>query len=153
MNAIAGYLTGRDICLDMDVSNKRALFEEIGRHMEREHGLRWDRVAQSLARREQIGSTGLGQGVAIPHARVAGLARVRALYVRLKSPIQFDAPDDEPVSDVLVLLVPAPATDEHLSLLAEAMQLFSDQRFRTRLHACTEGKEIARLFSAWPEET
>jgi PTS system nitrogen regulatory IIA component len=91
--------------------------------------------------------------VAIPHARVAGLARVRALYVRLKSPIQFDAPDDEPVSDVLVLLVPAPATDEHLSLLAEAMQLFSDQRFRTRLHACTEGKEIARLFSAWPEET
>jgi PTS system nitrogen regulatory IIA component len=153
MNTIAHYLSAQDICLDVDAESKGALFEEIGRHMERAHGLRADSVAHSLARRERIGSTGLGQGVAIPHARVNGLARIHALYLRLKSPIPFDAPDEGPVVDVLVLLVPAPATDDHLCLLADATQLFSDRAFRKRLAACSDRDAVARLFAAWPGET
>ena len=64
----------------------------------------------------------------------------------------FDAPDGSPVSDVLVLLVPAPATDEHLRLLAEASQMLSDQRFRERL-APRYPQEVVRLFAAWPDAT
>jgi PTS system nitrogen regulatory IIA component len=151
VNTIAGWLGLRDICLDLEIANKDQLLDAVGRHMEREHLLPAYGVVQSLSRREKVGSTGLGHGVAIPHARVEGLDRVRVLYVRPKTPIPFDAPDDRPVSDFLVLLVPAPATDEHLAILAEAAQMFSDRRFREHLHACTDQRAVVQLFSSWPD--
>jgi PTS system nitrogen regulatory IIA component len=153
LNTIVDFLGPQDICLDLKVADKKQLFDAIGRHMEREHALPQDRVVVNLSRREQIGSTGLGHGVAIPHARIKGLNRILALYVRLKSPIAFDAPDGKPVSDVLVLLVPAPSTDEHLVMLAEATQLFSDRRFRENLHSCTDREGVMQLFSAWPDRS
>jgi PTS system nitrogen regulatory IIA component len=153
LNAIAQYLSPHDICLDVEVANKSRLFNFIGRHMEQGHGLPQDWVVGSLSRREQAGSTGLGEGVAIPHARVNGLDRIYALYVRLTPSIAFDAPDGRPVSDVLVLLVPNPATDEHLRILAEATQRFSDRRFRKRLHASSNSQEVVQLFSTWPDAT
>ena len=151
MNAIASSLSPQDVWLDLEIASKSELFDAIGRHMEREHSLPADRVVQSLSRRERIGSTGVGQGVAIPHARVNGMDRIQALYVRPKSPMPFDAPDGRPVSDVLVLLVPAPASDEHLKLLAEAAQMFSDRRFREHLHTCTDQRAGMQLFSSWPD--
>jgi PTS system nitrogen regulatory IIA component len=117
--------------------------------MQREHGLAQDWVVMSLSRREQAGSTALGQGVAVPHARIKGLGRIWAMYARLKSPIPFGAADGEPVGDVLVLLVPAPATDEHLSLLAEAAGLFSDRDFREQLRASGDRREVVQLFATW----
>jgi PTS system nitrogen regulatory IIA component len=151
VNAIASSLRPKDICLDLEIADKSQLFDAVGRHMEREHAVPGDWVVQSLSRRERIGSTGVGQGVAIPHARVNGMDRIQALYLRPKSPIPFDAPDGRPVSDVLVLLVPAPASDEHLKLLAEAAQMFSDRRFREHLHACSDQRAVMQLFSSWPE--
>ncbi|HEY7759875.1 MAG TPA: PTS sugar transporter subunit IIA [Burkholderiales bacterium] len=151
LNAIARYLSPNDVCLDVEVANKTRLFDFVGRHMEREHGLPQDWVVVSLSRREQAGSTGLGQGIAIPHARVNGLDRILVLYARLKSSVDFDAPDGRPVSDVLVLLVPNPAADEHLRILAEATQMFSDRRFRKRLHASSNRQEVVQLFACWPE--
>jgi PTS system nitrogen regulatory IIA component len=151
LNAIARYLSPHDIWLDLDVANRGRLFDAIGRHMEREHALPRDSVVLSLSRREQAGSTALGEGVAIPHARIGGLDRIWAMYARLKSPIAFRAADGKPVADVLVLLVPAPATDEHLSLLAEAARLFSDRDFRERLRASGDRHEVAQLFATWPD--
>lgn len=151
VNTIASFLGAQDICLDLDVANKRELFDAVGRHMEQRHGVPQERVVRSLARREGSGSTGMGQGVAIPHARLDGLDRILALYVRLKSPIPFDAPDDQPVSDILVLLVPAPAVSEHLTILAEAARMFSARRFRRRLHSCTDQQGAMQLFSTWPD--
>jgi PTS system nitrogen regulatory IIA component len=151
LNAIGRYLQPDDVCLDIEVANKGRLFDLIGQHMERRHGLSSNWVVISLSRREQAGSTGLGEGVAIPHARVNGLDRIWAMYLRLKSPIPFGAPDGGPVSDVLVLLVPNPATDEHLHLLAEATRLFSDRRFRNRLRASNTPPEVAQLFATWPD--
>jgi PTS system nitrogen regulatory IIA component len=150
LNAIARYLSVDDICLDLDVANKRGLFDAIGRQMEREHALPHDAVVQCLSRREQAGSTALGQGVAIPHARISGLERIRACYARLESPIPFDAPDGKPVSDVLVLLVPSPATDEHLTILAEAARMFSDRRFRKQVRASVDPQQVVQLFATWP---
>jgi len=150
VNAIAECLWPQDVLLDVDVADKNDLFQAIGRHMQREHELAPNWVSLSLSRREQAASTGLGEGVAIPHARVEGLSRVHALYARLKSPIPFDAPDGSPVSHVLVLLVPYPAAEEHLALLAAASQLFSDRRFRNRLEQCTHVHDVLRLFSDWP---
>jgi PTS system nitrogen regulatory IIA component len=153
LNAIASFMGQQNVLLDLDVANKVDLFDAVGRHVERESGVPQHLIVRCLSRREQAESTGLGEGLAIPHARIEGLAWIQALYVRLKSPIPFDAPDGSPVSDVLVLLVPAPATDEHLRLLAEASQMLSDQRFRERLRASVHPEEVVRLFSAWPDAT
>jgi PTS system nitrogen regulatory IIA component len=149
MNMIADLLRPEDVILDRHVGSKNALFEEIGQHLQQTHGLQSSWVVGSLSRREQAGSTGLGEGVAIPHARVDGLDRILVLYVRLKAPIPFGATDGKPVSDVVVLLVPKPATDEHLAILAEATEMLSDPHFRQRLHACTQGMEVKRLLELW----
>jgi PTS system nitrogen regulatory IIA component len=150
MSVLAALLSDRDVVLGLDVSTKKRLFEEIARHVERLHGLPYAQVLGSLDTREHLGCTALGSGVAIPHARIEGLARTIATYMRPKSPIQFDAPDRKPVSDVLALLVPEHASEEHLQILATLAQLFSDRRFREQLRGCTEAASIRRLFADWP---
>lgn len=151
MSLIATLLTPADILLDADFSGKRQLFEQIGLLMEQRHGLAHDFITRGLLRREKAGSTGLGEGVAIPHARYAGLARTQALYLRPKRPMPFNAPDGLPVTDILVLLVPEPASSVHLEILAEAARMFSDGQFRERLRAATDPAEVSRLFGAWSE--
>jgi PTS system nitrogen regulatory IIA component len=149
VNVIAKLLTRGDICLDVDVSEKQQMFDQIGLLMEHHHGLAYDFVVRGLARREAAGSTGLGQGVAIPHVRLKGLSQSQAVYLRPQQPMPFDAPDGMPVTDFLVLLVPEPASNEHLEILAEAARLFSDSRFREQLRACADAGEVIRLFGGW----
>ena len=149
MNTISDLLRLENILLDLNVSSKPQLFEEIGRHMEREYAMPQESIAESLTRRELAGSTGLGEGFAIPHARVKNLERILVAYAGLKMPIPFDAPDGKPVSDVLVLLVPKQATEEHLMILAEATQMFSDRKFRGHLHVCKNALEVKGLFITW----
>ena len=149
LNDIARYLSARDIWLDLKVGDKRELFDAISRYLEREHGISQNLVVTSLSRRERAGSTAVGLGVAIPHARLSGLERILIAYSRLAVPIPFGAPDGKPVSHVLVLLVPDPATDEHLKLLAEASHLFSDHRFREQLEASADADAVMQLFSTW----
>lgn len=150
MNTISKLLGADDIIFDLQVATKSQLFEEIGRHMEARHGMPQTWVVLSLSRREEIGSTGLGNGVAVPHARIKDLERIQIAYVRLTSPIPFDAPDGEPVSDILVLLVPKQATEEHLRILADATQMFSDAGFRERLCRSAQPAEAKKQFDAWP---
>ena len=149
MSTIAKLLSSKDIRLDIEASSRDRLLQEIARHMEREHGMPQDWVFQSLSRREKVGSTALGEGVAIPHARIKDLQRVRLAYIRLRQPISFDAPDGKPVSDILVILVPKEATEEHLRILSEVTQMFSDPQFRQQLRNCSEAGETKRLFDDW----
>lgn len=150
MSTIADLISSEDILLDVSVSGKSNLLEEIGRHMERQHSMPQAWVTAALSRREQVGSTGLGDGVAIPHARVKNLDRIQVAYLRLEAPIPFDSPDGKPVSDILVLLVPTQAAEEHLKILADATRMFSAKPFRERLQHCGNPLEVKRLFGAWP---
>jgi nitrogen PTS system EIIA component len=143
------YLCLEDILLDVDVANKTQLFNEIGRQLEREHGMSHEWLVAGLSRREQLGSTGLGEGVAIPHCRVEGLAQIHIAYLRLKAPIPYDAPDGRPVSDIIVILVPKHATEEHLQILAETTQIFSDSKFRDRLHSCQHAMEVKSMIDSF----
>ena len=149
MSTIAKLLSTKDIRLDMDVSRRDSLLDEIARHMEREHGMPKEWVFQSLSRREKIGSTALGEGVAIPHARIKDLQRVQLAYIRLRQPIPFATPDAKPASEILVILVPKEATEEHLRILSEVTQMFSDPQFRQQLRNCGEAGETKRLFDGW----
>jgi len=87
----------------------------------------------ALAARERLGSTGLGHGVAIPHGRSTHVDEARAAFVRLAEPVDFGAGDGQPVDLVAALLVPAHFTDQHLKLLAELAELFSDAALTTAL--------------------
>jgi nitrogen PTS system EIIA component len=149
MNQIADLLPPANIALDLDVPSKARLFEAFGALFQANAALDAATVTSSLAAREKLGSTGLGQGVAIPHGRIKGLKDARGAFARLKVPVAFDAPDGKPVSQVFVLLVPEQATDLHLQLLSELAQMFSDKAFREKLATVATADALVALFRAW----
>jgi PTS system nitrogen regulatory IIA component len=148
MNQIAALLTADRIVIDLDVASKAALFDAMGALLERDAGLAPGVVAASLAAREKLGSTGLGQGIAIPHGRIRGLTRAIGGFARLAHPVAFDAPDGKPVSQVFVLLVPEHATEAHLQLLSELAQMFSERTFRDELAQVPDAPAVLALFDA-----
>jgi nitrogen PTS system EIIA component len=149
MNQIAQLLPPANILLDVDTESKAGLFDALGALFEANHGLARRTVVDSLVAREKLGSTGLGQGVAIPHGRIKGLAQAQGAFVNLHRPIAFDAPDGRPVGQIFVLLVPEHATEQHLQLLSELAQMFSDRTFREGLAAARDAGTVHALFSAW----
>jgi PTS system nitrogen regulatory IIA component len=143
---LAELLSARDILLDVATPGKFELLEKIGEHMEWVNGLSRETVVRSLLHREQIGSTAVGEGVAIPHARLEKLDLIQLAYLRLKAPIAFEAPDGKPVTDVFVILVPKVASEAHLRILGDASQLFSDPTFREHLHQAANSSDAKLLF-------
>lgn len=144
MKPIGEILPTSRIVLDLDVSSKKRLFEELGRLMADEAtGLTAAEIFDCLFARERLGTTGLGQGVAIPHGRHADVPNPIGAFVRLKEAVEFDAPDDKPVNLVFVLLVPETAACEHLDILSHLAERFSDKSVRTALLEC-QSEETAR---------
>mgnify|MGYP001032181572 CR=1 FL=1 len=149
MNQIADLLSASNIALDVEAPTKARLFEVAGALFASGAALDGAAVAGSLAAREKLGSTGLGQGVAIPHGRIKGLKVARGAFLRLKQPVPFDAPDGKPVSQVFVLLVPEQATEQHLELLSELAQMFSERAFRERLAAAPDAAATWSAIRNW----
>jgi nitrogen PTS system EIIA component len=149
MSQIASLLPARNILLDLDAGSKARLFDAVGVLFESNRGIKKKMVVDSLLAREKLGSTGLGQGIAIPHGRIRGLDEAQGAFVRLKSPIPFDAPDGKPVTHVFVLLVPEQATEQHLQLLSELAQMFSEAHFRESLGGPTDAAELREVFDRW----
>lgn len=145
---VADCLHPGDVLLDVEVSRQPELFACVARHLAVRHGLAVAAVEHALARRERLGSTALGEGVAIPHARIEGVDEVVAAYLRLRQPLPFAAPDGLPVTHVLVLLAPKQAARAHLDILADATQRFGEQRFRERLQSGCDAAAVLRLFEA-----
>ncbi len=148
VSRLADLLTAENVLLNLDVSNKRRLFELIALESELRYNLSPTVTVDSLLARERLGSTGLGQGIAIPHGRIRGLKYSIGFFARPKAPIIFEAPDGQPVRDIFVLLVPEAATDEHLQILSELAQRFSNRAFRDALSAADDPVAIHALFSA-----
>ncbi|MGS0896929.1 PTS sugar transporter subunit IIA [Burkholderia stagnalis] len=134
-----------NILLDVPVDSPTGLFDHVARHVQRGNGLPAQRIATELAKREQLGSTGLGQGVAIPHARVDGLDAAVALFVRTRYPFACNAPDDKPVREFIVLVLPKEDDRASLELLADAARCFGDRRFRQASRDARTPDEIHRL--------
>jgi nitrogen PTS system EIIA component len=149
MNLIAKLLPASNIVLGLEVSSKKRLFEQTGLVFENNQGIARALVFDSLFARERLGSTGLGQGVAIPHGRIKGLKDAVGAFVRLAAPVPFDAPDGKPVSLVFVLLVPEQANELHLQILSELAQMFSDRAFRTTLAEAPDAAALAAAIAAW----
>lgn len=149
MNSVAQLFSANDVLLDLEVRNKQQLFDAVGRLWAERRGMVAAEVVASLQARENLGSTALGMGVAIPHSRVDRLAEAVAAFVRPKIPIEFDSPDGSLVAYCFVMLVPAQATEQHLKILAEVAEMLSNSQFRDRLAASKNGDEVYRLFADW----
>jgi PTS system nitrogen regulatory IIA component len=106
-------------------------------------------VFDSLCGRERLGSTGLGQGVAIPHGRTAGLPSAVGAFVRLDEPLDFSAIDGRPVDLVFALAVPEHFTNQHLLLLSQLAEMFSDAGFTQQLREAPDSAALYRLLSDW----
>jgi len=149
MSLVAKLLPLPNILPDLAASSKKRLFEQVGLLFENRHGIARGVVFESLFARERMGSTGLGQGVAIPHGRIKGLKDALGAFVRLAQPVSFDAPDGKPVNLVFTLLVPEQATERHLEVLSELAQMFSDRALREAMAGTADAAALHRIISAW----
>lgn len=149
MNLISPLLPLANVMLDLDVSSKKRVFEQVGLLFENHHSIARSTVFESLFAREKLGSTGLGQGIAIPHGRIKGLKEALGALVRMQQPIPFDAPDGQNVSLVFVLLVPDRATELHLQILSELAQMFNDRAFRERMLGAQSAAELHQIITEW----
>ncbi|WP_063900423.1 PTS sugar transporter subunit IIA [Burkholderia ubonensis] len=121
------------------------MFEHAAQHIQRRYGLSAERIKAGLIEREQIGSTGPGQGVAIPHARVDGVGSAVGLFIRAMYPFSFNAPDRRPVDEFILLVMPEEDHREHLELLADAARFFGERHFRLAARAAQAPNDVRRL--------
>lgn len=149
MNQIASLLPLDNVVAGLEASSKKRVFEQVGLLFENQQSVGRSTVYDALFAREKLGSTGLGQGIAIPHGRIKGLKHPIGAFVRLLAPVQFDAPDGKPVDLIFVLLVPEAANEHHLQLLSELAQMFSDKAFREQLGAAPDAPSLHGLFANW----
>ena len=110
-------------------------------------------VLAALSARERLGSTGLGDGVALPHGRVPGLAQPIGAFATLDHPLEYEAIDHKPVTMAFVLLVPDNATDEHLRILSELAGLFSNRTWRRGLLEAKDRHELYRRLTQFEDST
>jgi PTS system nitrogen regulatory IIA component len=149
MNRLASILPVAQVLVHVDATSKKRAFEEAGLLFENLHGLSRSLVTDSLFSRERLGSTGLGHGVAIPHGRIKGLKAPMASVLQLAQPIGFDAPDEQPVSLLIFLLVPEAATQKHLEILSEIAEMLSDASLREKLAVSASSDDLHGLIAKW----
>lgn len=130
-------------------SSKKRVMEAIAEQIQkREETLNDVQIFNNLVSRERLGSTGIGQGIAIPHCRLDGLDHVVGVLMTLAEGVNFDAIDNQPVDLVFALVVPKEATSEHLELLSQIAEKFNDRAFCDQLRQCTDGKTLYRQMLA-----
>jgi PTS system nitrogen regulatory IIA component len=149
MNQIAKLLPAGNVVVGLDASSKKRVFEQAGLLFENNQGVARSLVYDALFAREKMGSTALGQGIAIPHGRIKGLKHASGAFLRLAVPVQFDAPDGKPVGTIFILLVPETATEHHLQLLSELAQMFSDKTFRECLAQAPDAAAVYDVLRQW----
>ncbi len=150
MVPVEHWLCPREIALDLDVHGKTELLAAVAKALKASCRIEVEPIFRALCRREQAASTGVGSGLAIPHARVEGIDEPMTMFARTSSSIRFGAPDGMPVSEFFVILVPAEgATERHLQLLRAVAELFSNSAFRTTLAAAKSAPAVADVFARW----
>ena len=136
---------------DFVAANKKALFQHLAAAASRHTGIPAKRILAALNDREKLGSTGFGNGVAIPHGKVEGLPRLFGYFARLSSPVDFGAVDELPVDLVFLLLSPPDAGADHLKALAAVSRTFRDREALAKLRGARSKDALFALLAG--EET
>jgi nitrogen PTS system EIIA component len=130
---IVQYLTPDRVICPLRAADKTQLLQELARRAGEALNIPQKTIFEALAKREKLGSTGLGQGFALPHASIEGLATMFGMFARLQRPINFDAIDEKPVDLVFLLLIPAAAPSDHVAALAAISRRLRDEGCTQRL--------------------
>ena len=145
-----GFLVTDRIDCQTDIGSKKRVLEQLGKLLSNANPeLTQDLVFDALLDRERLGSTGLGQGIALPHARMRQVEQPIGAFVQLATSVDFDAIDDQPVDMAFALLVPESATESHLQLLAGLAAMFSDNELTTKLRAARSPETIYQHICRW----
>jgi PTS system nitrogen regulatory IIA component len=146
---INSILTPELTACGLSAASKKKILEEVAKRIaERYPDLNENNIFDTLIARERLGSTGVGQGIAIPHSRLAHCDHTIGCLFTLAEKIPFDAIDNEPVDILFVLVVPEQATNEHLELLSQIAERFNDTAFCSRLRGCQNDESLYQTFIA-----
>lgn len=149
-----GALLSRDaVVASLDVHSKKHAIQEIAAFAARHVNVPEREVFDTLLQRERLGSTGVGNGVAIPHGKLVGLDRLAGFFFRLRAPIAFEALDDHPVDLVFALLAPEDAGADHLKALAKIARVLRTPGAADELRNATNAAEIHSRLTASPATT
>ena len=143
---IGDLLIGDAILLRQGASSKRQALHIVAEAAAELLGTSETVILDALLEREALGSTGLGSGVAVPHARLTGLKQIQAVFVKLETPVSYDAVDDRPVDLMFALFAPSADGAEHLRALAAVSRALRSQELRQRLRQATTVDAINALF-------
>ncbi len=137
----------------VSAGSKRQVFSLAAEAAARMYGVKAGDVLDALQEREDVGSTGVGKGVAVPHARLKGLDRVRGVFLRLETPVEFQSVDDQPVDLVFALLAPMDAHTEHLRALARVTRSLRSAELREQLRQARTPDALHALLVREPTRT
>lgn len=145
---LANILAAPSVLVCPDVLSKRQLFELLAKTASEASGHDQSEILAAISEREELGSTGLGNGIAIPHGKIKGLRGVTAVFARLEAPIDFDAMDDQPVDLVMALLAPIGAGADHLKALSRVARLLRTESIVNDLRATRDPRRIHAILTA-----
>jgi PTS system nitrogen regulatory IIA component len=145
---ISALLSPQSIFLDTEISSKKKLLEMIANIVADRAQLSESNIYNSLLNRERLGSTGLGQGFAVPHARLENLGHTMGCFFRLKDPVNFESPDNQPVDLVFTIIIPEQATEEHLIILSSLAGIFSRPEVCEAIRSAASKEEIAQIIES-----
>lgn len=152
MNCLQDLLVPQRSLCQIQGGSKKRLFERIADVLDREHEhFHPAELVAGMLAREKLGSTALGDGIAIPHCRLADCETPAGVLLTLNSPADYESPDGEDVDIIFALVVPSEATQEHLNLLADIARLFSQAEFRDALRACKTSEALYTTALNWAQ--
>jgi nitrogen PTS system EIIA component len=145
---LSDILSQESVLFCADVKSKSELIETLAQHAARLTGLPDKTIFQAISERERLGSTGLGNGIAIPHGKLIGMPKVTALFARLAEPIDFDAVDDVPVDLVILLLAPVGSGADHLKALAKVARLLRTEAVVENLRRTSNPQQLHAVLTS-----
>ncbi len=144
---IANLLSPEAVIPKLHATSKKQALQELARHAAALAGLHERTIFDVLLERERLGTTGVGNGIAIPHGKLAGIARLYGLFARLETPIDFDAIDEQPVDLIFMLLAPENAGADHLKALARVSRLLRDRSTCDKLRGSDKADALYALLT------
>lgn len=149
---LADLLVPGAVFAGIKAASKKQLLGSLAAHAGKLLGIDERRILEAILERERLGSTGLGGGVAIPHAKLAELRQVMGVFMQLETPLDFDSLDGKPVDLVFLLLAPEDAGAEHLKALARVSRLFRDQATLAKLRGSSSGDALYALLTSYGQQ-
>ncbi len=144
---LSDLVNPQGVVANLKVSGKKQLLQELAQRMAGIAHVAERTIFETLLERERLGTTGVGQGIAIPHARLPGIDKIFGMFARLAEPIDFDSIDDQPVDLVFLLIAPEGAGADHLKALARVSRLLRNQTTCEKLRAAQDTAAIYALLT------